>query len=108
MSQKSSVPQAVSFVSQVLKRDIRPQFLTPWSRRVVGYAISRSIDGRVAVAALKAAIRVRQPPRAASTTRIAVHNTPPSPIATCWPTMVSSAPWAGVAIPMTTPRPKAS
>ena len=30
------------------------------SRRIIGYAISRSIDARVAVAALKAAIRVRQ------------------------------------------------
>ena len=30
--------------------------LDAWSRRVVGYAISRSIDARVAVAALKAAI----------------------------------------------------
>ena len=37
--------------------------LDAWSRRVVGYAISRSIDARVAVAALKAAIRVRQPPK---------------------------------------------
>ena len=37
--------------------------LDGWSRRVVGYAISRSIDARVAVAALKAAIRVRQPPK---------------------------------------------
>jgi putative transposase len=37
--------------------------LDAWSRRAVGYAISRSIDARVAVAALKAAIRVRQPPR---------------------------------------------
>ena len=44
------------------------------SRRVVGYAISRSIDARVAVAS-------RQ--RAASTTRIVVRNTPPSSIATC-------------------------
>ena len=34
--------------------------LDAWSRRVVGYAISRSIDARVAVAALKAAIRVRE------------------------------------------------
>jgi putative transposase len=34
-----------------------------WSRRAVGYAISRSIDARVAVAALKTAIRVRQPPK---------------------------------------------
>lgn len=37
--------------------------LDAWSRRIVGYAISRSIDARVAVAALKAAIRIRQPPK---------------------------------------------
>ena len=37
--------------------------LDAWSRRVVGYAISRSIDARVAAAALKAAITVRNPPR---------------------------------------------
>ncbi len=37
--------------------------LDAWSRRVIGYAISRSIDARVAVAALKAAIRARQPPK---------------------------------------------
>ena len=32
-----------------------------WSRRVVGYAISRSIDARLAVAALEAAVRSRRP-----------------------------------------------
>ena len=37
--------------------------LDAWSRRVVGYAISRSIDARLAAAALKAAIRVRRPPK---------------------------------------------
>jgi len=37
--------------------------LDAWSRRVVGYAISRSIDARLAVAALNAAIRARNPPR---------------------------------------------
>ena len=37
--------------------------LDAWSRRVVGYAISRSIDTRLAVAALKAAISTRNPPR---------------------------------------------
>jgi putative transposase len=37
--------------------------LDAWSRRVIGYAISRSIDARFAVAALKAAIRARQPPK---------------------------------------------
>jgi putative transposase len=36
--------------------------LDAWSRRVVGYAIGRSIDARLAAAALKAAIRVRGPP----------------------------------------------
>jgi putative transposase len=37
--------------------------LDAWSRRVVGYAISRSIDARLALAALKAAIGTRQPPK---------------------------------------------
>ena len=37
--------------------------LDAWSRRVVGYAISRSIDARLAIAALKSAIRTRRPPR---------------------------------------------
>jgi len=36
--------------------------LDAWSRRVVGYAISRSIDTRLALAALTAAIRTRDPP----------------------------------------------
>ena len=37
--------------------------LDTWSRKVVGYAISRSMDARIAVAALKAAIRGRSPPQ---------------------------------------------
>jgi putative transposase len=37
--------------------------LDAWSRKVVGYAISRSMDARIAVAALKAAIRNRNPPK---------------------------------------------
>jgi putative transposase len=37
--------------------------LDAWSRCVIGYAISRSIDARVAVAALKAALRAKQPPK---------------------------------------------
>jgi len=36
--------------------------LDAWSRRVVGYAIGRSIDARLTVAALKAAIERRKPP----------------------------------------------
>ena len=35
--------------------------LDPWSRRVVGYAISRRIDARPSVAALQAAIASRRP-----------------------------------------------
>ena len=37
--------------------------LDAWSRRVVGYAISRCIDARLAMAALRAAINGRTPPR---------------------------------------------
>ncbi len=36
--------------------------LDAWSRRVVGYGLSPSIDARLTVAALKAAIATRQPP----------------------------------------------
>jgi putative transposase len=35
--------------------------LDAWSRRVVGYALSRSIDARLAMAALKRAIALRRP-----------------------------------------------
>jgi len=37
--------------------------LDSWSRKVVGYAISRSMDARIAVAALKAAVRSRNRPQ---------------------------------------------
>ncbi|CDO35480.1 conserved hypothetical protein [Novosphingobium sp. KN65.2] len=36
--------------------------LDAWSRRVVGYAIGRSIDARLAIAALESAISSRRPP----------------------------------------------
>jgi len=36
--------------------------LDAWSRRVVGYAIGRRIDARLALAALRAAIAARRPP----------------------------------------------
>lgn len=36
--------------------------LDAWSRKVVGYAISRSIGARLAIAALKVAIATRAPP----------------------------------------------
>src|SRR5258708_3969200 len=37
--------------------------LDAWSRRVIGYAIGGQIDPRLALAALRAAIETRQPPR---------------------------------------------
>ena len=36
--------------------------LDAWSRRVVGYAISKRIDARLALAALRAAVETRRPP----------------------------------------------
>jgi putative transposase len=36
--------------------------LDAWSRRVIGYAIGRSIEARLTVAALRAAIKGRKPP----------------------------------------------
>jgi transposase InsO family protein len=36
--------------------------LDAWSRRVVGYAISRSLDARLTLAALQAALRTPRPP----------------------------------------------
>ena len=37
--------------------------LDAWSRRVVGYAVSRQVDTRLTIAALRAALADRQPPR---------------------------------------------
>ena len=57
--------------------------LDAWSRRVVGYAIGRTIDARLAVAALKTAIASRRPD--ASAPPIADHSTPRRTIASCLP-----------------------
>ena len=83
--------------------------LDAWSRRVVGYAISRSIDARLAVAALKAAIRARKPPKGLPFTL-------GSWLAICRlkstvaysPTTVSLVRWGGAETPMTMPRRRAS
>jgi len=61
--------------------------LDAWSRRVVGYAISRSIDARLAIAALKAESEPGSLRGAASTTRIEARNMHVRPIASCSPTM---------------------
>ena len=82
--------------------------LDAWSRRVVGYAISRSIDARLTVAALEAAVARRKPPAGC------VHHSDRGSqyaaqvIVKPWPPMALSARWAAAAIPTTTQRRRAS
>ena len=82
--------------------------LDAWSRRVVGYAISRSIDVRLTLAALNAAIEDRRPPAGClhhsdrgSQYAAQAYRQPST-------AMASSARWAGAAIPTTTPKRRAS
>src|ERR1700722_13722629 len=56
--------------------------LDAWSRKVIGYSISRSMEARLAVAAAKSAIRGRSP-RAASTIPTADPSMPRRPVARC-------------------------
>ena len=60
--------------------------LDAWSRLIVGYAIGRSIDARLTVAALKAAIDRRSRRQAAFTIPIAARNMPPRSTGSFWPT----------------------
>ena len=82
--------------------------LDAWSRRVVGYAISRLIDARLSMAALKAAIAARHPPPGC------VHHSDrgsqyaAAGYANSWPRMAWLARWVAAAIHTTTPRPRAS
>ena len=82
--------------------------LDAWSRRVVGYAISRSIDVRLTLAALNAAIERRKPPPGC------VHHTDRGSqyaaqrYREALLVTVSSARWGGAAILTTIPRPRAS
>ena len=83
--------------------------LDAWSRRVVGYAIGRRVDARLALAALRAAIaRAGSRPRAASIIPIAARNMLPRTTAPSSRRMASRVRWAGAATPTTTPRPRAS
>jgi transposase InsO family protein len=79
--------------------------LDAWSRRVVGYAISRSMNARLAIAALKARAGHRT---AAFIIRTAARSTPLISTGASLPSMVSSARWAAAGTPTTMPRPKAS
>ena len=82
--------------------------LDAWSRKVVGYALSRRIDARLALAALQAALRDATRHRVVFTIPIAAHSTRPRPIGNCCTSAVSLARWGGAATPTTTPRPRAS
>ena len=74
-----------------------------WSRRIVGYAMSRRIDARLTIAALDAAIALRQPPpgcihhgdRGSQYAAETYHD--------AFARRSSSARWAGAAIRTTTP-----
>jgi putative transposase len=69
--------------------------LDSWSRRVVGYAISRSIDARIAIAALKTAIRTRQPPTGCIHHSDRGSQYASEPYRNMLPNTGSSAPWRG-------------
>ena len=82
--------------------------LDAWSRRVVGYAISRPIDARLTVAALTAAIECAEPPPGCvhhsdrgSQYAAQVYREPSR-------AMALSVRWGGAAIRTTTPRRRAS
>jgi putative transposase len=82
--------------------------LDAWSRRVVGYAISRSIDARLTLAALSAAIERRKPPPGC-----VHHSDRGSQYAAkayrdYLAVTASKGPWVGEEIRTTTPRQKAS
>jgi len=82
--------------------------LDAWSRRAIGYAISRSIDGRLTRAALNAAIESRKPPPGC------VHHSDRGSqyaLRRIWKpsfVWVLSGRWAVEATLTTTPRPRAS
>jgi putative transposase len=52
----------ITYVSVIAGFVYAAVILDAWSRRVIGYAISRSIDARLTIAALKSAVAARHPP----------------------------------------------
>ena len=82
--------------------------LDAWSRRVVGYAIGRRIDARLALAALRAAIESRQPPEGCIHHSDRGSQYAAEDYRAELGSMASGARWAGAATPTTTPRPRAS
>lgn len=87
MADITAVAIATSFVYVVV-------ILDAWSRKVVGYAIGRSIDVRLTLAARRTAVEKRGPPPGSTTTRTAVRNTRLDAIGRPSPNTVSSDQWA--------------
>ena len=82
--------------------------LDAWSRRVIGYAISHLLDTRLCLAALDAALDLRQPRLAWFTTPIAGSSMRLEPTAHASPPTVSEDRCPGGEIPMTTRTSRAS
>jgi transposase InsO family protein len=84
--------------------------LDAWSRRVIGYAISKRIDTRLALAALGAAVQARHPPPRPTVfiIRTGVPNTHQLLITRLWTITGCADLWAVAAIPMTTRKRRAS
>ena len=82
--------------------------LDAWSRRVVGYAISRSMDARLVIAALRAAIKARKPPRGCIHHSDRGSHTHRKLTASCSPNMAYVVRWGAAATHMITPKRRAS
>jgi putative transposase len=82
--------------------------LDAWSGRVVGYAINRRVDARLALCGTQSGDRRPSAAARLSTIPIAARNMLPRTTAPSSRRTVSTAPWAGVATPTTMPRPRAS
>ena len=70
--------------------------LDAFSRKVVGYAISRSMEARLAVAALKSPSEAASHPKVASTIPIVDRNTLRTFIVSClptWPERIDGSAW---------------
>src|SRR5262249_18725347 len=82
--------------------------LDAWSRRVVGYAIGKRIDARLALAALRAAIAVRRPPAGCIHHSDGGSQYAAEDYRASSPSTASRVRWVAAATHTTTPRPRVS
>ncbi len=62
VSRSSKVRQSLTYLPIIGGFVYVAVILDAWSRRAVSYALSRSIDVRLTLAALQAAVEIRRPP----------------------------------------------